>query len=381
MSYQVEPVGLSDEQLEFREMLRRFFDANAPMTEVRRAIDSEGSISPELWRRCCEELSLPGIAIAEEHGGQGFGLPELAIALGEAGRSLAPIPLLASAGLAARAVGAAGGDEAARWLRPIAEGEIATLAWVEASGSFELEAVALQAEVSGTGFRLSGEKRLVLDGRDAERFFVVARLPGTQGRDGLGLFAVARGAGVETRPVSTLDVTRKLATLVLDGAHASAVGTPGGSGAALARALEEATVLLCAEMVGGMEQVLETAVAYAGSRYQFGRAIGSFQAIKHRCADMLIGFEGARTATQAALQAQLCDDPERSLLASVAKSHASTTYTSMATENLQIHGGVGYTWEYDAHLYYRRARSCQALLGDAALHHERLARALAAEAS
>ena len=379
MSFTAQPFDLDSEQLEFRDVLRRFFEAHAPMAEVRRVVDGEGSLAPELWKQACQELGLPGLAIPEACGGQGFGLAELALALGEAGRCLAPLPLFASAGLAGRTVAAVAGRDAERWLRPIAEGSIATLAWQEHAQVWRPRDASLVARPDGAQVRLSGEKRFVLAGLEAERFFVVARAPDSQGARGVGLFAVERNApGVELRAVSTLDVTRDLATLVLEGAPATAVGEPGNACAALERALDEATALLCAEMVGGMEQVLETAVDYAANRFQFGRAIGSFQAIKHKCADMLIDFEGARTATRAALEAWAAQDDEAPILTSVAKSHASQAYVRMATENLQVHGGVGYTWEYDAHLYFRRAQSCQVLLGEPALHHERLAQALAA---
>ena len=230
--------------------------------------------------------------------------------------------------------------------------------------------------------QLTGEKHFVVDAREAERFFVVAREPSSTGASGLGLYAVERdGAGVALLPRETLDLTRKLTTLRFDGANARPVGETGSAGSALARALDEAMVLLCAEMVGGMERVLETAVDYANERFQFGRAIGSFQAIKHTCADMLVAFEGARTAVGAAVAAASDDAPDRSLLAAVAKAHCGRSYEQMALANMHIHGGVGYTWEYDAHLYYRRAKSSDVMFGDAVQQHERLAHAIVEVAS
>ncbi len=369
---------LSDEQREFRQMLRRFFEEHAPITEVRRVMQSQACASPELWQRACQELGLGGVAIAEEYGGQGFGLGELALALGEVGRCLAPAPLLASSGLAARAVEAvAPVAEAGEWLASIAGGGAATLAWLESASDWGVDAVESIAVADGDSIRLSGEKHFVVDAREAQRLFVVAREPGSTGLDGVGLYAVERAApGLALVARESLDLTRKLSTLRFDGVCARRVGAPGSDGPALVRALEEGTVLLCAEMVGGMERVLETAVDYANERFQFGRAIGSFQAIKHRCADMLIAFEGARTAVAAAVEATIEGDAERALLTSVAKAHCGRAYESMALDNMQIHGGVGYTWEYDAHLYYRRAKSCDVLLGDASVHHERLAHAL-----
>lgn len=373
--------NLGPEQVEFRDTLRRFFEANAPITETRRVMASGEGVSTALWQKAGAELGLVGLAIPEAQGGQGFGLKELAIALGEVGRALAPIPLLASAALAGRVVARvleASGTKADRWLEPLAGGQIATLAWLEEASSWEPGRVALEAKPSGSGFRLSGEKRLVLDGVVAERFFVVARA----GR-GLGLFAVDAGAaGLTVSRQEAFDPTRGLARLRFENVEVEAVGAPGEDQAAIERGLEDATVLACAEMVGGMQRVLEAAVDYANARYQFGRPIGSFQAIKHKCADMLIDFEGARTAVEAAIEA--CDGAgdedaaDRALLAAVAKAKTGPAYVRMAIENMQIQGGVGYTWEYDAHLYYRRAQSSEILLGRASDHHDRIARLLAA---
>jgi alkylation response protein AidB-like acyl-CoA dehydrogenase len=369
---------LSPEQLEFRDTLRRFFEEFSPMTEVRVVMASESDVSRALWKQICEELGLPGLAIGEECGGQGFGLKELSIALGETGRALAPAPLFAVAGLTARAIAAlTSGAERDAWLGPIATGMLGTLAWVESSGHWTVDATTTEVHPDGS---LSGEKCFVLNADLAERFFVVAREPGSQGEQGLGLYAVEAGApGLSSCPVESLDPTRRLATLRLDRAPARAVGEPHAAGPGLKLALEEATALHCAEMLGGMQKVLETAVDYANTRYQFSRPIGSFQAIKHKAADMLIDFEGARTATAAAIDAVDTQDAESSLLISVAKAHTGPAYLRMATENIQIHGGVGYTWEYDAHLHFRRAHSSAILLGDASWHQERLARTLAAQ--
>ncbi|MFO0687311.1 MAG: acyl-CoA dehydrogenase family protein [Myxococcota bacterium] len=376
--------NLSPEQVEFRDTLRRFFEANAPMTETRRVMASGEGISSALWEKAGAELGLVGLAIPEAHGGQGFGLKELAIALGEVGRALAPIPLQASAALAGRVVARvleASGAKADRWLEPLAAGQIATLAWLEDGGSWELGRVRLEAKPSGSAFRLSGEKRLVLDGAVAERFFVVARSGG-----GLGLFAVDAGApGLTVSRQEAFDPTRPLARMRFENVEVEAVGAPGEDRAAIERGLEDASVLACAEMIGGMQRVLEAAVDYANARHQFGRPIGSFQAIKHKCADMLIDFEGARTAVEAAIEACDAGDgddaAERALLAAVAKAKTGPAYVRMAIENMQIQGGVGYTWEYDAHLYYRRAQSGEVFHGRASDHHDRIARLLASSAA
>jgi len=372
----------SEEEREFRATLRRFLEDVAPMAEVRRIMESDSGHEPVLWRRLVEELGLAGLAIAEAEGGQGFGPGELAIALGELGRALVPVPFFASAVLAGRAVEAvASVGEKEEDLAAIARGEIASLAWVEGAGGWDPAACRVVAETVGGGFRLRGEKSFVLDLTEVERVYVVARQPGSTGLDGLGLFAVeAEASGFSRKPRRSLDGTRRLGHLVLDDVKARPVGSPGEAGPALDAALGEATILLCAEIVGGLELVLESAVEYAKARYQFGRPIGSFQAIKHKCADMLIELEGARSATEAALEALIDGDAERALLTSIAKAHCGPAYSRAAMENVQIHGGVGFTWEYDAHLYYRRAKSSDILLGDAAFHRERIACALEADA-
>jgi alkylation response protein AidB-like acyl-CoA dehydrogenase len=365
--------NLSPERAEFRDTLRRYFEEHASIAEVRQVLEAGQGISDGLWKGASEDLGLAGIAIAEEHGGQGFGLTELALALGEVGRALAPIPLFASAGLAARVVqsvmeGEAGGE----WLTPIAEGRAATLAWVEEDGNWDPGAVLMVAEGEGDTCRLSGSKHFVLDAGPAEQIFVIARNAGSAGDDGLGLYAVDAGAaGLSVEAQETLDLTRPLATLHFSSVEARLVGRAGAD--RLRAGLDEATALLVAEMVGGMGRVIETAVDYAAERHQFSRAIGSFQAIKHKCADLLIDYEAARTASYGAITAYEENDPERYVLVGVGKSFVGPAFVRMTVENMQIQGGVGYTWEYDAHLYYRRAMGSNAILGDAAQHQERLA--------
>ena len=368
--------GLSDEQEEFRTTLRRFFEEHSPQAEVRRLMDSALGYDPATWKLMSDELGLPGIGIDAVHGGQGFGPIELGLALGEMGRSLACAPFFSTAVLAASALTHVGDEAARREILPaLAAGEIATLAWVEAPDDWRPEASRCTAHADSEGFRLRGAKHFVIDGCAAARLLVVAREPGSEGDAGLGVFAVdADAPGVTRTPLRSFDATRKLARIDLADARGRALGTPGQTGPGLRRALYASVAALCAEMVGGMERCLENAVEYARTRHQFSRPIGSFQAIKHKCADVLILLEGARSATRAALEAAAEDDPELPLLASVAKAHCSEAYFRAATENIQILGGVGVTWEYDAHLYYRRAKSSEILLGDAAWHHENIAR-------
>lgn len=373
--------NLSEERLEFRDTLRRFFEEKSPITEVRRVMEEAGTgYSSSLWQSASEELGLAGIAIPEDLGGQGFGLKELGLALGEVGRSLAPIPLLASAGLAGRVVQQVAGSEAGEWLSPIAEGRAATLAWVEANGDWDPAATTLEMAGAGPEVRLTGDKHFVLDAGPAATLFVVARTPGTHCDEGLTLVAVEAGASglVIERPES-LDVTRPVWTLRFSETPGRVVGPVGNAAPGIRQGLDEATALLCAEMEGGMRKVLETAVDYAAERFQFSRPIGSFQAIKHKCANLLIDYEGARTASDGAVVAHGESDPEAAVLTSVAKSHLGPAYVRMAMESGQIQGGVGYTWEYDAHLYFRRALASKALLGDESSHRDRLARNVARE--
>ena len=379
MPLELAEFNLSEERLEFRDTLRRFFEEHAPITEVRRVMEEDGSgHSPALWQGAAEELGLAGIAIAEELGGQGFGLKELGIALGEVGRSLAPIPLLASAGLAGRVVQHVAGAEAGEWLPPIAEGRAAILAWVESNRDWDPAGTTLEISGEGSDVRLSGEKHFVLDAGAAETLFVVVRIPGTHCDEGLSLVAVdASASGLVVERPECVDLTRPVWTLRFSDTPARLVGSAGSAAAGIRQGLDEATALLCAEMEGGMRKVIETAVDYAAERFQFSRPIGSFQVIKHKCADLLIDYEGARTASDGAIVAHDEADPEAGVLTSVAKSHLGPAYVRMATESGQIQGGVGYTWEYDAHLYFRRALASKAMLGDESSHRDRLARHVA----
>ena len=379
MALELPEYGLSEESLEFRDTLRRFFEEASPTTEVRRVIEkTRDGHAPELWRMASEELGLAGIAIAEDLGGQGFGLKELGIALGEAGRTLAPIPLFATAGLAARVVAAVAGDRAGPALGRIARGEAATFAWVESDGDWDPAATRLTAEGEGEEARLEGAKHFVLGAAAARHLYVLAREPGSHCDEGLSLFHVdAEEEGVRVETQKSVDLTRPVATIHFDGARARAVGPRGEAASGVRVGLDEAAALLAAEMEGGMRKVLEVAVDYAAERHQFSRPIGSFQAIKHKCADLLIDYEAARTASHAALVGHDDGDPERYLLSSVAQAQLSPSYVRMATESGQIQGGVGYTWEYDAHLYFRRALACRALFGDESVHRDRLTRMVA----
>ncbi len=363
---------LSEGQIDFRDTLRRFLADQSPGTEVRRVMETELGHYPELWESMSRELGLPGVAIPEALGGQGFGFEELCVVQGELGRSLTPSPFFGSAVLAgwvaARVVPAGDADAL---LSHIASGQVVSLALAEKSFDlFDRAGVRTEAQGSGDQIKLTGTKRYVLDGLAATDFLVVAR-----NGDRLGLYQVsAEAPGLQRRRLRTLDRTRRLAEVVFDATPARCLNDD--AGAALEQALAEALVALCAESVGGLERILETAVAYAQERRQFSRPIGSFQAVKHKLADLWIQFEGARTATREATAATVEGRPDAALLASVAKAYVSEAYRHAAFENIQIHGGVGFTWEYDAHLYLRRAQFASSFLGDAPFHRERVARFL-----
>ncbi|WP_329263844.1 acyl-CoA/acyl-ACP dehydrogenase [Streptomyces sp. NBC_01478] len=369
----------TEEQEELRTTLRRFLADKAPSAAVRRAMDSAEGHDPRLWRQMADQLGLHGLALPEAYGGSGGGPVELGIVLEEMGRVLLPSPYFATVALAGQAL-TASGDEAAqaRWLPAIADGSLtATLALAETGGSWELADV----EASAANGTVSGTKMFVVDGHTADLILVVART-GT----GLGLFAVDGDApGVTRTRLETLDPTRRLARVDFDGAPALRVGPDGDASAYLRTVLDLVAVALAAEQVGGAQACLDTAVAYAKVRVQFGRPIGSFQAVKHKCADLLVRIEGARSAAYHATAVAADSPPELPLSteqlapaelpvsAALAAACCADAFTHAAKENIQLHGGIGYTWEHDAQLYLKRAKSSEQLFGGPATYRTRLA--------
>jgi alkylation response protein AidB-like acyl-CoA dehydrogenase len=364
---------IGTEQRELRESVRRFLAERAPMTKVRELMETADGTDPDVWRQASTQLGLPGIAVPEEYGGAGFSFAEQAIVLEELGAALFTGPYLASAVLAATALLASDDTEAMKDLLPgIAAGEtVATLAFTEDDGSWDPDAIRLAAaEQTHDGWRLDGHKSFVLDGHAADLVLAVAAT-GTDGS--LSLFAVDPAAeGLTRRPLPTLDQTRKLARLAFSHTPARLVGAPGAARAVLDRTLDVAAVALAAEQLGGAQRALDMAVEYAKVRQQFGRPIGSFQAIKHRCADLLLEVESLRSAVGYAAAAVAAGSTEVPVLASILGAYASEVYSHVAGENIQIHGGIGFTWEHDAHLYLKRAKASELFLGDAGYHRERL---------
>jgi len=376
----------STEQQELRESVRRFLADRVPMQRVRELMNSADGTDEKIWNYAAGQLGLQAMAIPEEYGGAGFTFAEQAIVLEELGAALYPGPYLASAVLAATALLASSDDDAKRDLLPgIAGGEtVATLAFTEDDGSWEPDAIRLAASLAsssqasssqasssqaGGGWVLDGHKSFVLDGHTASLILAVARTD-----PGLSLFAVQADAdGLTRKQLPTLDQTRRLARLEFSSVPARLIGEPGEAAAILSRTLDVAAIAQAAEQLGGAQRALDMAVSYAKIRHQFGRPIGSFQAIKHRCADLLLEVESLRSAVGYAAAAVAEDSPEIPVVAALVKALASDTYFHVAAENIQIHGGIGFTWEHDAHLYFKRAKASELFLGDASYHRERLA--------
>ena len=368
--------AFSEEQDQLRDAVRRFLEAKSPSSEVRRLMETTEGYDPAVWNQMANELGLQSIHIPEEYGGQGFTFVELAIVLEEMGRVLLCAPYFSSVVLAADAIMNAGTKEQQADLLPgIASGEtIATLAFTEPNGKWDASGIEMVATGSGDSYTLNGTKMFVIDGHTANLVVVAARTEGTSDEDGISFFAVDGDAGGLTRTaLSTMDQTRKQARLDFENVSARPIGNPGSAWPALSKTLDQAAVGLANEMVGGAQKVLEMSVEYAKVRVQFGRPIGSFQAIKHKCADMLLEVESGKSAAYYAAWAAAEDNEELPVAASLAKAYCSDAYFHAAAENIQIHGGIGFTWEHDAHLYFKRAKSSEILLGDATYHRELLA--------
>jgi alkylation response protein AidB-like acyl-CoA dehydrogenase len=363
--------AFSEEQEELRTAVRRFLEDKSPEGEVRRLMETEAGYDQAVWTQMAEQLGLHGLAIPESYGGSGFTYVELVVVFEEMGRALLCAPYFSSVALAANLL-LASGDEAVKsaYLPGIAEGAtIATVALTEPSGEWGQSGVTLPATPAGDGWTLTGEKSYVIDGHSADLVLVAARTGA-----GVSVFAVERGAdGFTSTPLTTMDQTRKQARLTFAATPARLVGAEGQGWPALSKMLDLAVVALAAEQVGGAQRILEMAVGYAKERVQFGRPIGSFQAIKHKCADMLLEVESAKSAAYYAGWAAAEDNDELPVVASLAKSYCSEAYFHAAAENIQIHGGIGFTWEHPAHLYFKRAKSSELLFGDPTYHRELLA--------
>jgi alkylation response protein AidB-like acyl-CoA dehydrogenase len=363
--------AFTEEQEELRKTVRAFLEAKSPETAVREQMETDAGYDAAVWGQMGEQLGLQGLAIPEEFGGSGYSFVELGIVLEEQGRALLCAPFFSTVVLAANTLLHSGDDAAkAAHLPGIASGEtIATLAFTEPSGKWDESGITTEATAAGDGWTLNGVKSFVLDGHTAGLIIVAARTA-----KGVSLFTVAGdAAGLTRTALSTMDQTRKQAKLEFADTPATLLGTEGEGWAVLSTVLDLAAVGLAAEQVGGAQKVLEQAVEYAKVRVQFGRPIGSFQAIKHKCADMLLEVESAKSAAYYGLWCAAEQNEELPSVASLAKAYCSEAYFHATAENIQIHGGIGFTWEHPAHLYFKRAKSSELLFGDPTYHRELLA--------
>lgn len=361
----------TEDQQQLRALVRDYLRDKSPEPEVRRLMATDEGYDPAVWTQMAREVGLQGLAIPEQYGGQGAGWAELGIVLEEMGRVLLCAPFFSTVVLAATTLLESGDEEAKQqYLPAIADGSlIATVALTEEDGRWDESAITVPATHTPDGWTLSGTKHFVLDGLTANLLIVPARTT-----SGISLFAVdPTAAGVSRRPSTTLDETRKLAVVELDTTPARLIGAEGGGSPILRRVLDYAAVALAAEQAGGAQAALDMSVEYLKTRVQFGQVIGAFQALKHMAADVLIEVESAKSAAYYALDAAAQDNDELPVAASLAKAYCSEAFVTAAHQNIQFHGGMGFTWEVPAHLYYKRARSSEVFLGDAFAHREALA--------
>ncbi|MBS1847017.1 MAG: acyl-CoA/acyl-ACP dehydrogenase [Actinobacteria bacterium] len=363
--------AFNDEQEELRRIVRQFLDDKSSEAAVREQMDTEKGFDDAVWTQMAEQLGLQGLVIPEAYGGSGFSFVELIVVLEEMGRSLLCAPYFSSVVLAAQTL-IHSGDEAAKQahLPGIASGETrATLALTEPNGKWDESGVTVTATDKGGVWTINGTKSYVLDGHTADLLIVAARTDA-----GVSLFSVpADAAGVTRTALATMDQTRKQAKIDFAETPATLIGTDGEGWSVIERVLDLAAVALAAEQVGGAQRTLDMSVDYAKERIQFGRPIGSFQAIKHKCADMLLEVESAKSAAYYAGWCASELNDELPSVASLAKAYCSEAYFHCAAENIQIHGGIGFTWEHPAHLYFKRAKSSELLFGDPSYHRELLA--------
>jgi alkylation response protein AidB-like acyl-CoA dehydrogenase len=376
--------AFSEEQEMLRRSTRDFLVKECSPKVVRKLMEGSG-YDAAMWKKIAD-LGWTSLGIPEAYGGVGTFL-DLVVVLEEAGRALLPGPFFATMGLAVPAILEAGTEaQKKEALGAIAQGSArATLAFTEPSGRWDAGSVGLKATRAGGGWKLDGVKLFVPDAEVADYIVVVARTRG-EGRqriedeDGITLFLIkGRPAGMTVNPLQTLDMTRRWSEVRFEGVQVgddAVMGAPDKAWPHVKRALDRSTAALCAEMVGGVQKVLETSTDYAKTRQQFGKPIGIYQAVSHKLADMLVLSESGRSATYYAAWAVDADAPDRSLASSMAKAYVSDAYRKVAGDGIQVHGGIGFTWEHDMHLYFKRAKSSEVTLGDATYHRELVAQAL-----
>jgi len=374
--------GFTEDQEALRDATRKFLDNECPTTFVRKMMADETAHATELWKKIAE-LGWLGIIVPEEFGGSGGSFLDLVVILEEEGKSLLPGPFFATALLGTTAI-LAGGSAAQKSaiLPKVAEGNhILTLALAEKSGRYDAAGVTLAAKPKGKDFVLSGEKLFVPDAHVADQLIVAARTAQSGSpEDGITLFLVdAKAPGVTITQLKTVDMTRRQCHVALQDvavANAQVVGEVGKGWPILRRVLEQAMAGLCAEMVGTGQKALDMAVTYAKERVQFGKPIGSFQAVKHKCVDMMVQVENARSLTYYAAWTVDENGSEAAQAVPMAKAYCSDMCKTVTSEAIQVHGGIGFTWEHDMHLFYRRGLASEAAFGSAPVHREIVAQTL-----
>jgi alkylation response protein AidB-like acyl-CoA dehydrogenase len=370
--------GFNDEQELLRSTARKFLENEVGSDTVRRLMETPEGMSPELWTKLAEQGWL-GLVFPDQYDGMGLGLVDLVVLMEEMGRAVVPGPYFSAVLLGGLAILEAGSDaQKKEWLPKIAAGDKrVALAWMEPSAQLGPAGVSLTAVEKGGRYTLSGTKLFVHDAHTADALVVAARTRPGAGADGVSLFLLPKGTkGVEVTLLPTMDQTRKLCEVACSDVTVGAdalLGAAGAGWAPLARVLDRATVALCAEMCGGAQKVLDMTVEYAKIRQAFGRPIGSYQGVKHRAADMLVDVENSKSITYYAAWALDEGAAEAPLAVSMAKAYVSDAFRRVAAAGIQLHGGIGFTWEHDLHLYFKRAKGSEFTFGDATHHRERVA--------
>jgi len=364
---------LSKPQKLLKDSAREFLNRHCKSKRVRELMNTETANDDELWQAMADQ-GWTSLLIPEEYGGLGAGLLDLAVVCEEMGRACLPGPFQATTFSTALIDRAASAKQKAEYLEGIAGGSLkATVALLEETADWDLKAVTLKAVRDNGQLRVSGRKLFVPDAATADLLICVA----TNGESPVILPVRKEAEGVETKLMPSMDATRKIYEVEFNNVcvnGADVFGADGNAFGALMQATQVATVGLCAEMVGGMQWILDTTVEYAKTRQQFGRPIGSFQAVQHQCADMLLMTESARSATYYAAWAVTEGAPNAGTAVSIAKAYCSDAFREVGNRGVQVHGGIGFTWEHDLQLYYKRSKASETMFGDATFHRERIAR-------
>ena len=374
--------GLNEEQEMLKTMARDFFTNECPKTHVKEMMDDEKGYSPELWKKMAE-LGFLGLVIPEEYGGTGGNFIDLMVLMQEMGRAVLPSPFISTVLLAGIPLLTAGTEEQKKEFLPkIAAGDvILALALSEPNGDLGADAIEIEAVAKGNDYIINGTKLFVLDAAAADHILCATRTKRTKDpEEGITLFLIdAKADGVHVTSLKTMDETRKQCEVLFKNVKVPAksmVGELHQGWPILKKTLNQATAMLCGEMVGGLDTVMEMTLDYAKQRIQFGVPIGSFQAIKHKFADMLIQVEYARSLTYYAAWTVDQDIPDSPVAVSTAKSWCGDAYKHVTNEGVQIHGGIGFTWDHDMHLYFKRARFSDTAFGDSTYHRELIAQSL-----